>query len=84
MRQRRWIKLFSNHDCEIRYHPGLDEQMERRSDETLYYLDQIWVPLMGDVRALIMDEAHKSKYLVHPGADKMYYDLRDKYWWPGM
>ncbi|GKF70718.1 putative reverse transcriptase domain-containing protein, partial [Tanacetum coccineum] len=24
-----------------------------------------------------MDEAHKSKYSVHPGADKMYYDLRD-------
>nr|GEW28449.1 putative reverse transcriptase domain-containing protein [Tanacetum cinerariifolium] len=33
---------------------------------------------------LIMDEAHKSKYFIHPGADKMYYDLRDRYWWPGM
>ncbi|GKB88663.1 putative reverse transcriptase domain-containing protein, partial [Tanacetum coccineum] len=32
----------------------------------------------GDVRTLIMDEAHKSKYYVHPGADKMYYDLRDR------
>ncbi|GJR89281.1 putative reverse transcriptase domain-containing protein [Tanacetum coccineum] len=31
-----------------------------------------------------MDEAHTSKYLVHPGADKMYYDLRDLYWWPRM
>ncbi|GJW41205.1 putative reverse transcriptase domain-containing protein [Tanacetum coccineum] len=31
-----------------------------------------------------MDEAHKSKYSVHLGADKMYYDLRDRYWWPGM
>ncbi|GKB94339.1 putative reverse transcriptase domain-containing protein [Tanacetum coccineum] len=31
-----------------------------------------------------MDEAHKSKYSVHPGADKMYYDLRDMYWWTGM
>ncbi|GJT65018.1 putative reverse transcriptase domain-containing protein [Tanacetum coccineum] len=31
-----------------------------------------------------MDEAHKSKCSVHPGADKMYYDLRDRYWWPGM
>ncbi|GKC27989.1 retrotransposon protein, putative, ty3-gypsy subclass [Tanacetum coccineum] len=36
------------------------------------------------MRTLIMDEAHKSKYSVHPGADKMYYDLRDRYWWPGM
>ncbi|GJS05207.1 reverse transcriptase domain-containing protein [Tanacetum coccineum] len=32
----------------------------------------------------IMDEAHKTKYSIHPGADKMYYDLRDMYWWPGM
>ncbi|GKB96546.1 putative reverse transcriptase domain-containing protein [Tanacetum coccineum] len=31
-----------------------------------------------------MDDAHKSKYYVHPRADKMYYDLRDRYWWPGM
>ncbi|GJX47492.1 putative reverse transcriptase domain-containing protein [Tanacetum coccineum] len=63
---------------------GLDEMIEQRSDGTLYYLDRIWVPLKGDVRTLIMDEAHKSKYSVHPGADKMYYDLRDRYWWPGM
>ncbi|GJS01968.1 putative reverse transcriptase domain-containing protein [Tanacetum coccineum] len=41
-------------------------------------------PLKGDVRTLIMDETHKSKYSVHPGADKMYYDLRDMYWWPRM
>ncbi|GJX27167.1 putative reverse transcriptase domain-containing protein [Tanacetum coccineum] len=41
-------------------------------------LDRIWVPLKGKVRTLIMDEAHKSKYSVHPGADKMHYDLRDR------
>ncbi|GJV59228.1 putative reverse transcriptase domain-containing protein [Tanacetum coccineum] len=34
--------------------------------------------VMGDVRTLIMDEAYKSKYSIHPGADKMYYDLRDR------
>ncbi|GKC92669.1 hypothetical protein Tco_1158111, partial [Tanacetum coccineum] len=56
---------------------GLDEMIERRSDRALYYLDRIWVPLKVDVRTLIMDEAHKSKYSVHPGADKMYYDLKD-------
>nr|GEU61413.1 hypothetical protein [Tanacetum cinerariifolium] len=31
-----------------------------------------------------LQKAHKSKYFVHPGADKMYYDLRDRYWWSGM
>ncbi|GKB49557.1 putative reverse transcriptase domain-containing protein [Tanacetum coccineum] len=63
---------------------GLDEMIEQRSDGTLYYLDRIWVPLKGDVRTLKMDEAHKSKYSVHLGADKMYYNLRDRYWWPGI
>ncbi|GJU95103.1 putative reverse transcriptase domain-containing protein [Tanacetum coccineum] len=75
MRHRRWIELFSDYDCEIRYHPskanvvadalsrkerkevvdefaglqkGLDEMIEQRSDETLYYLDRIWVPLKGE------------------------------------
>ncbi|GKA99516.1 putative reverse transcriptase domain-containing protein [Tanacetum coccineum] len=56
---------------------GLNKQMECWSDGAWYYLDQIWVPLTGDVRTLIMDETHKSKYQVQPGADKMYYDLRD-------
>ncbi|GKE36920.1 putative reverse transcriptase domain-containing protein, partial [Tanacetum coccineum] len=46
--------------------------------------DRIWVPLKGDVKILIMDEARKSKYLVHLGANKMYYDIRDRYWWYGM
>nr|GEX37256.1 putative reverse transcriptase domain-containing protein [Tanacetum cinerariifolium] len=63
---------------------GIDEMIELRNDEALYYLDRIWVSLKGDVRTLIMDEAHKPKYFVHPGADKMYYDLRDRYWWPCM
>ncbi|GJR85032.1 putative reverse transcriptase domain-containing protein [Tanacetum coccineum] len=36
-----------------------------------------------DVRKMIMDEAHTTKYSIHPGADKMYHDLRNMYWWPG-
>ncbi|GJT14709.1 putative reverse transcriptase domain-containing protein [Tanacetum coccineum] len=63
---------------------GLDELIKHRSDGAVYYLDRIWVPLKGGMRTLIMDEAHKSKYFVHPGADKMCYDLRDMYWWPRM
>ncbi|GKB96068.1 reverse transcriptase domain-containing protein, partial [Tanacetum coccineum] len=63
---------------------GLDKMIEHRSDGALYYLDRIWIPLKGDVRTLIIDKAYKSKYSIYPGADKMYYDLRDRYWWPGM
>ncbi|GJU05218.1 putative reverse transcriptase domain-containing protein [Tanacetum coccineum] len=63
---------------------GLDQQMEKKEGESLYFMDRIWVPLVGGMRKMIMNEAHKSKYSVHPGADKMYHDLRDMYWWPGM
>ncbi|GKG21202.1 hypothetical protein Tco_0383797, partial [Tanacetum coccineum] len=56
---------------------GLDQQMERKEDESLYFIDRIWTPLVGDVRMVILNEAHKSKYYVHHGADKMYHDLHD-------
>ncbi|GJV06469.1 reverse transcriptase domain-containing protein [Tanacetum coccineum] len=63
---------------------GLDQQMEKKEDGGLYFMDRIWVPLMGDVRTIIMDETYAMRYSIHPGANKMYYDLRDMYWWPGM
>ncbi|GKD20831.1 putative reverse transcriptase domain-containing protein [Tanacetum coccineum] len=63
---------------------GLERHFEQRDDGEIYFFDRIWIPSVGGVRKLIMDEAHTSRYLVHPGADKMYYDLRDLYWWPGI
>ncbi|GJW76896.1 putative reverse transcriptase domain-containing protein [Tanacetum coccineum] len=99
------LELFSDYDCEIRYHPGkanvvadalsrkerVKPKRVRAMNMTFQSSIKDWilaaqkeVPLKGDVRTLIMDEAHKSKYYVHPGADKMYYDLRDRYLWSGM
>nr|GFD27082.1 putative reverse transcriptase domain-containing protein [Tanacetum cinerariifolium] len=63
---------------------GLDKQLERKEDGGLYLAEWIWVPVYGNLRTLIMNEAHAIWYLVHPGADKMYYDLRSLYWCPGM
>ncbi|GJT72384.1 putative reverse transcriptase domain-containing protein [Tanacetum coccineum] len=31
-----------------------------------------------------MDEAHRSRYSIYPGADKMYMDVKEYYWWLGM
>ncbi|GJU97734.1 reverse transcriptase domain-containing protein [Tanacetum coccineum] len=101
MRQRRWIELFSDYDCEIRYYPaqseaskgantpagmlkGLDKQFERKEDGGLYVAERIWVPVYGNLRTMIMKEAHTSRYSMHPEAGKMYYNLRDIYWWPRM
>ncbi|GJS68478.1 putative reverse transcriptase domain-containing protein [Tanacetum coccineum] len=114
MRQRRWIELLSDYECEIKYRQGkanvvadalsrkerlkprrelkapaewlrgLETHFERRNDGRIYFFDRIWIPSVGGVRKLIMDEAHTSRYSIHPGADKMYHDLRDLYWWPSM
>ncbi|GKE61994.1 putative reverse transcriptase domain-containing protein [Tanacetum coccineum] len=139
MRQRRWIELLNDYECEIKYHlgkanvvadalsrkerlkprrvramsitihsrlktkileaqaeaskdlkspaewlRGLEKHFERRDDGGIYFFDRIWIPSVGGVRKLIMDEAHASRYSIHPGVDKMYHDLRDLYWWPGM
>ncbi|KAJ9547266.1 hypothetical protein OSB04_019809 [Centaurea solstitialis] len=146
MRQRRWIELLSDYDCEILYHPGkgnvvvdalsrkggkvkpgiMDSRMgivayrinivpdlkseirecqekalkeENLKGERLVGIvdtlvsnaeglkcfgNRIWIPKLGDRRRKILIEAHKSKYSVHPGTNKMYHGLRQGYWWPGM
>ncbi|GJV60471.1 putative reverse transcriptase domain-containing protein [Tanacetum coccineum] len=136
MRQRRWVELFKDYDCEIHHQPGkanvvadalsrkermklrlaramsmaihssnkarileaqseaskgvntpaemlkgLDKQFERKEDSGLYLAERIWVPVYGNLRTLIRNEAYAKKYYVHPGTDKMYYDLHDIYWW---
>ena len=45
---------------------------------------RVWVPYAGGVRQILMEEAHKSKFSIHPRAMKMYKDLRPDYWWPYM
>ncbi|GKB06334.1 putative reverse transcriptase domain-containing protein [Tanacetum coccineum] len=63
---------------------GLHKQFERKEDGRLYLAEQIWVLVYCNLRTLIMIEAPATRYSIHPGADKMYYDLRGLYWWPGM
>ncbi|KAI3801952.1 hypothetical protein L1987_30071 [Smallanthus sonchifolius] len=127
MRQRRWLELLKNYDCEILYHPDkanvvadalsrkeestpirikacqliitpdLMSEISKAQDEALSErnikrerivgqqgnLDanaygvrtrfcRMWIPKIGELRAKILDEAHKSRYSIHPGTNKMY------------
>ncbi|KAF5798046.1 putative nucleotidyltransferase, Ribonuclease H [Helianthus annuus] len=63
---------------------GSRQRMEQKEDGAYYVTGRIWVPLYGGLRELVMDEAHKSRYSVHPGSDKMYHDIKTTYWWPSM
>ncbi|WVZ93871.1 hypothetical protein U9M48_039824 [Paspalum notatum var. saurae] len=57
-----------------------------REDEqgTLWYKNRICVPNVDNIRKLILSEAHDTAYSIHPGSTKMYYDLKERFWWYGM
>nr|GEU42440.1 putative reverse transcriptase domain-containing protein [Tanacetum cinerariifolium] len=82
MRQCRWIELLSDYDCEIRYHPGKANVVADALSRKERVKPKRVRAMNMTLQTLIMDEANKSKYFVHPGEDKIYYDLRDRYWWP--
>jgi hypothetical protein len=57
----------------------------RKDDQgTIWFNDRIVVPKDAEVRQQILDEAHLSRYSIHPGSTKMYQDLKQHYWWTKM
>ncbi|GKA38097.1 putative reverse transcriptase domain-containing protein [Tanacetum coccineum] len=139
MRQRRWLDLVKDYDCEILYHPSkanivVDALSRKTRHDSLlvkslqmviapdFYehikivqheawengdvnserlvgqvhklvvdslglrtrFDMIWIPNNKELKKLLLDKTHKLKYSILPGATKMYYNLNQDYWWPGM
>ncbi|GKB66426.1 hypothetical protein Tco_0927838 [Tanacetum coccineum] len=91
MRQRRWIELFRDYECEIRYHPGkanvVADALSRKERMKPRRVRAITMTIQSGVKEMIlaaqrsvMDKAHASRYLVHPRADKTYHNLGDMYW----
>jgi hypothetical protein len=57
----------------------------RKDDQgVISFKDRIVVPKDAEVRQQILDEAHLSRYSIHPGSTKMYQDLKQHYWWTKM
>jgi hypothetical protein len=50
----------------------------------LWFEDRLVVPKNPELRRKSLDEAHLSKFSMHPGSNKMYLDLRSLYWWTRM
>jgi hypothetical protein len=56
-----------------------------RQDEkgVSWFKNRLVIPKNKDLRN-IFDEAHLSKFSMHPGSTKMYHDLKPLYWWTRM
>ncbi|XP_052874646.1 uncharacterized protein LOC128280510 [Gossypium arboreum] len=63
---------------------GVTTDFGINKDGVLCFHGQICVSNDGDLKQSILSEAHSSHYAIHPGANKMYRDLRELYWWPGL
>ncbi|GAU49756.1 hypothetical protein TSUD_407990 [Trifolium subterraneum] len=53
-------------------------------DGVIQFGNRVCVPNDADLKRLILEEAHKSGFSIHPGSTKMYHDLKKNYWWPNM
>jgi hypothetical protein len=57
----------------------------REDDEGMvWFKDRLCVPNITSIRELILKEAHETAYSIHPGSEKMYQDLKKRFWWYSM
>jgi hypothetical protein len=57
----------------------------RRDDQgVVWFNNRIVVPKNEEICQQILDEAHLSRYSIHPRSTKMYHDLKQNYWWTKM
>jgi ribonuclease HI len=56
-----------------------------RDDKGIVWFGQrLVIPQDQNLRKEIVDEAHLSKFTIHPGSTQMYRDLRENFWWSNM
>ncbi|GJX41159.1 reverse transcriptase domain-containing protein [Tanacetum coccineum] len=98
--QRGKIELFSDYDCEIRYHPGkanvVADALSRKERVNPKRIRAMNMTLQSSIKDRILaaqkeavDESDglqkgSDEMIERRRADKMYYNLGDRYWWPGM
>ncbi|WVZ57819.1 hypothetical protein U9M48_008158 [Paspalum notatum var. saurae] len=67
---------------------GIDEEKKAcftlDDQGVLWFNNRLVVPKDMELRKKILDEAHTSELTMHPGSNKMYQDLKQKFWWTRM
>jgi hypothetical protein len=48
------------------------------------FQESMVVPKVLELRQLILDEPHFTRFSIHLGSNKMYHDLKYRFWWTKM
>jgi hypothetical protein len=63
---------------------GKGKDFHEDAEGVVWFKDRLCVPDIKLILELILKEAHETTYSIHPGSEKIYQDLKKKFWWYGM
>ncbi|XP_017647736.1 uncharacterized protein LOC108487911 [Gossypium arboreum] len=80
------LSLFDNGSllAELQVESGNTVDFGLNSEGVFCFRGRICVQKDTELRQSILREVHNSPYAMHLGGNKMYQDLRESYWWPGL
>ena len=61
-----------------------DPDFNKDANGIIRFKGRLCIPQGGELKGIILEEAHKSRLSFHPGTTKMYQDLKKNFWWQGM
>jgi hypothetical protein len=63
---------------------GKGEDFREDAEGVVWFKDRLCVPDIKSIQELILKEAHETAYSIHPSREKMYQDLKKRFWWYSM
>jgi len=61
-----------------------DSDFKVDNQGVLRFRNWICIPDDAEMKKMILEESHRSNLSIHPGATKMYHDLKKLFWWSGL
>src|SRR6266536_2165737 len=62
-----------------RLEDGEDLCFKQDQDRVIWFKNRLVVPKNLELRKQILDEAHLSRFSIHPGSSKMYQDMKQRF-----
>jgi hypothetical protein len=62
---------------------GKSPDFHEDAEGVVWFKDRLCVLDIKSIRELILKEAHETAYSIHPSSEKMYQDLKKRFWWYG-